>query len=144
MQDNWVRGYINGDLVIYYGGNLYVKGAMGLQAKGQKITVDYVKVTLGETTAKQDTTVICSVPKARPAIGCMAGQTVLLSQCKVQFAYGAYLVDGSQITWKKDGQVITEFSATTVGMHTLTATHGDTTMNVYIIAKKTTDSSFVI
>lgn len=144
MQGNKVTGYINGEKVISYSKNLYLTGAMGLQAKGLKMTVDYVKVTLGETTALEDTAVKCTVAKGRPAIGCNAGQTILLDQCKVQFVYGSAAVEGSQIIWKKDGEVITEFSDTSVGMHKLTATHGDTTMNVYVVAKKSTDNEYVL
>jgi hypothetical protein len=88
MQGNMMYGYINGDKVATYNKNLYVTGGMGLQAKGMKITVDYVKVTLGETTEKEDTSVKCAVSKTRPAIGCNAGETVLLTECDVQFVYG--------------------------------------------------------
>lgn len=144
VQNNKIYGAINGSTVISYDEHPYVAGAMGIQARGLKLTIDYVKVTLGNTTAQKDTAVKCFVSKARPAIGCNAGQTILLDQCAVQFTYGSYAVDGSQITWKKDGQVITEFSDTSLGMHTLTATHGDTTMNVYVIAKKTTAREYVL
>lgn len=138
MQNNYITGLINGETAISYDEQSYVTGAMGFQARGLKMTIDYVKVTLGDTTAEKDTAVKCYVPKSRPAIGCNAGQTILLDQCFVQFTYGSYAVDGSQITWKKDGQVITEYTATSEGIHTLTATHGHTTMNVYIVAKKST------
>ena len=117
---------------------------MGFQARGLKMTIDYVKVTLGDTTTQKDTAVKCHVSKARPAIGCNAGQTILLDQCSVQFDYGSYPVAGNQITWKKDGKVITEFSATSEGTHILTATHGHTSMDVYIIAKKTSAREYVL
>ncbi len=143
-QNNNINGYINGAKLVSVNTHKYVSGAMGFQAKGVKLTVDYVKVTLGETSAKEDTSVKCYVAKSRPAIGCNVGQTILLNECFVQFTYGSYAVKGSEIIWKKDGKVITEFSDTTVGMHTLTATHGHTTMNVYIVVKKTTDAEYVI
>ncbi len=143
-QNNNLSGYINGDLAVSHGEHPNVTGAMGFHARGVKLTVDYVKVTLGENTAADDTSVKCYVSKSRPAIGCNAGQTVLLNECYVQFTYGSYAVKGSEIVWKKDGKVITEFSDTSLGMHTLTATHGNTTMNVYVIAKKTTAKHFVI
>lgn len=143
-QNNNVSGYINGKKVVSANEHQYVTGAMGIQAKGVKLVVDYVKVTLGNTTAKADTSVSCVVSNARPAIGCNAGQTILLSECDVQFTYGSYPVDGSQITWKKDGKVITEFSATSVGTHQLTATNGHTTMTVYVVAKRTTEKEYVL
>lgn len=138
IHNNFISGYINGEKTLSVDEHSYVSGAMGLQARGLKLTVDYVKVTLGEDPEYRDTAVKCAVAKARPAIGCNAGQTILLDQCMVQFTYGAYPVDGSQITWKKDGQQITEFSDTSIGRHTLTATHGHTSMEVHIIAKSTT------
>lgn len=144
LQNNKINGAINGTTVISYDEHPYVSGAMGFQARGLKMTIDYVKVTLGDTTTQKDTAVKCHVSKARPAIGCNAGQTILLDQCSVQFTYGSYPVDGSQITWKKDGKVITEFSDTSLGHHVLTATHGHTTMDVYIVAKKTTAREFVL
>ena len=76
--------------------------------------------------------------------GCDAGQTILLSECDVQFTYGFPAVDGSQIVWKKDGKVITEFSDTAVGIHKLTATHGDTSMDVYVVAKSALSDEYVL
>ncbi len=144
MQGNVVYGYINGEKVVLYKSNLYVNGGMGLQAKGLKISVDYVKVTLGESPAEEDTSVKCAISKGRPAIGCNAGQKILLDECDVQFVYGNLTVKGSDIVWRKDGKIITEFSDTSLGKHTLTATHGDTTMNIYVYAKKTTENEFII
>lgn len=144
LQNNKIYGAINGTTVVTYDEHPHVTGAMGFQARGLKMTIDYVKVTLGETTTQQDTAVKCHVSKARPAIGCSAGQTVLLDQCSVQFTYGSYPVAGNQITWTKDGKVITEFSDTSEGTHIVTATHGHTSMDVYIIAKKTTAREFVL
>ena len=142
IQNNYTKGYINGTEVISYDAQTNVNGGWGFQTRGTKMIIDYVKFTLGETTAQEDTAVAAYVSKARPAIGCNAGQTVLLTKCPVQFTAGTYPVDGSQITWRKDGKVITEFSDTSVGIHTLTATHGHTTMNVYVVAKKTTASEY--
>lgn len=144
MQGNRAWGFVNGEQVITYDSSLYTAGAMGLQAKGLKITVDYVKVTLGSTTALEDTAVKCVVSKTRPAIGCDAGQTILLDECDVQFTYGFPAVDGSQIVWKKDGKVITEFSDTALGIHKLTATHGDTTMDVYVVPKRSLDNHYTL
>jgi glycerophosphoryl diester phosphodiesterase len=143
-QNNQLTGRINGEDVISFDEHPYVVGAMGFQTRGVKLTIDYVKVTLGENTAQEDSAVKCAVSKARPAIGCNAGQTILLDQCEVQFTYGAYPVDGSQITWTKDGEVITEFSDTSLGTHVLTATHGHTSMDIYVIAKKTTAREHVL
>lgn len=144
IQNNCTTGYINGNKVISYDAQSHATGAWGFQTRGSKMIIDSVKFTLGETTAQQDTAVSCYVAKARPAIGCNAGQTVLLNQCSVQFTEGTYPVDGSQITWKKDGKVITEFSDTSEGIHTLTATHGHTTMNVYVVAKKATAAQYIL
>lgn len=144
FQNNHIAGYINGSEVISYDSQTHDTGAWGFQVRGAKMIIDSVRFTLGETTAREDTAVSCYVSKARPAIGCNAGQTVLLDQCFVQFAEGTYPVDGSQITWKKDGKVITEFSDTAVGTHTLTATHGHTTMNVYVVAKRAIASEYVL
>ena len=144
VQNNSVTGQINGQTVLSGEEQPQVTGGMGLQAQGVTMTVDYVQVSLGATTAAMDTSVKCYVAKSRPAIGCDAGQTVLLSQCPVQFTYGSYAVPGDQVTWKKDGQIITEFSATSVGIHTLTATHGHTTMNVYVVAKKSGANEYVL
>ena len=135
MQSNFAYGYINGQRAFSYTQNSYITGAMGLQAKGLKLTVDYVKVTLGENAAWEDMCMKSAVAANRPAIGCNVGQTVLLTQCDVQFNYGAPAVDGSQIVWKKDGKVITEYSNTTEGIHTLTATHAGVTKDVHIVAK---------
>jgi len=143
-QNNMLIGRINGTEAISFNEHPHVVGAMGFQARGLKLTIDYVKITLGETSALQDTAVRCTVSKSRPAIGCNAGQTILLDQCPVQFTYGSYPVSGSQITWKKDGKVITEFSDTSVGTHILTATHGHTTMDVYIVAKQTTEREYIL
>ncbi len=151
MQSNNTYGYIdNGTTTnkslkaISYSQTPYVTGAIGLQAKGLKIVIDYVKVTLGETTAKEDVGVSCTVSNTKPAIGCNAGQKIYLSDCDVQFVYGSRAVDGQYIVWKKDGQVITEFSETSEGMHELTATHGDMTMKVYVIAKKSVEHEYQI
>jgi hypothetical protein len=143
-QGNKLWGTINGEQVISCDNGLYTAGAMGLQAKGLRITVDYVKVTLGSTSALDDTAVKCTVSKTRPAIGCNAGQTILLSECDVQFTYGFPVVDGSQIVWKKDGKVITEFSDTAMGIHKLTATHGDTSMDVYVVPKSALSDEYVL
>ncbi len=142
VQGNRVSGQINGQTVLSEEEHPEITGGMGLEAQAVTLSVDYVQVSLGATTASMDTEVKCYVAKSRPAIGCDAGQTVLLSQCHVQFTYGSYAVPGDQITWKKDGRVITEFSATSAGIHTLTATHGHTTMNVYVVAKKSTSSEY--
>lgn len=144
VQSNKVAGYINGTQVISANEHQNAAGALGIQAKGVKLAVDYVKVTLGETTAEEDTSVKCAVSASRPAIGCDAGQTILLSECSVQFTYGSYPVKGSEIVWKKDGKVITEFSDTSLGTHTLTATHGYSTMTVYVIAKRCTESEYIL
>ncbi len=150
MQSNQSYGYIdNGtasevNKVISYDQTPYVTGAMGFQVRALKSEIDYVKVTLGETTAKEDTGVACTVSKTKPAIGCNAGQTVYLSECDVQFVYGSRAVDGKHIQWRKDGKLITQFSATTEGVHELTAAYGDMTMKVYVVAKKTTDSVYQI
>ncbi len=143
-QSNEIYGYINGKKVISYNKSLYSTGAMGLQAKGLKITVDYVKVTLGETTADEDTGVECTVAKTKPFIGCNVGQTVLLDRCDVQFEYGSKAIDGKYITWKKDGKVITEFSDTSLGIHLLTASYAGSTMNVYVVPKKASSHEYVI
>ena len=137
MLSHQAFGYINGQQTFHYRKNLYITGAMGFQAKGLKMTVDYVKVTLGENAAWEDTAMITAVAANRPAIGCNAGQTVLLTKCDVQFTYGAAPVAGTEIIWKKDGKVITEYSDTSEGMHTLTATHNGITRNIYIMAKHT-------
>lgn len=142
VQSNHVTGEINGQTVLSEQEHSQITGGMGLQVVGATLMVDYVKVSLGATTAAMDTTAKCHVARSRPAIGCDAGQTVLLSQCPVQFTYGSYAVPGDQVTWRKDGQIITEFSATSVGVHALTATHGHTTMNVYVVAKKSTSSEY--
>ncbi len=110
MQSDHAYCYINGEQVISYSENPYVTGAMGLQVRGMKLEVDYVKVTLGENAAWEDAAVKCAVSQGRPAIGCNVGQTVLLDACDVQFTYGAAAVDGKQIVWKKDGQIITRYS----------------------------------
>ena len=144
MQSHRAWGYINGEQVIYYAQTPYATGAFGLQAKGLKITVDYVKITLGDNAAWEDTAVKTLVNNARPAIGCNAGQTVLLSECDVQFVHGSPAVDASQITWKKDGKIITEFSDTSTGVHKLTATHAGNTMDIYVVAKKTTAYEYVL
>lgn len=144
VQGNQLWGTINGEQVISCDNGLYTAGAMGLQAKGLRITVDYVKVTLGSTSALDDTAVKCTVSKTRPAIGCDAGQTILLSECDVQFTYAFPAVDGSQIVWKKDGKVITEFSDTAMGIHKLTATHGDTSMDVYVVAKSALSDEYLL
>ncbi len=144
IQNNHTTGYINHTEVISYDTQNHDIGGWGFQTRGMKMIIDSVKFTLGETTAQQDTAVVCHVANSRPAIGCNAGQTILLSQCPVQFSYGTYPVDPSQITWKKDGKVITEFSDTSVGIHTLTATHGDTTMTVYVVAKKAIADQYIL
>jgi glycerophosphoryl diester phosphodiesterase len=144
VQNNIVKGYVNGEGVITYNTHSYMTGGIGLQAKGLKLIIDQVKITLGDNLEAEDAAVKCTVSKSRPAIGCNAGQTVLLSKCDVQFTYGSFPVKGSEIVWKKDGQVITSFSDTTVGLHTLTATHGHTTMNVYVVVKNATDPEYVL
>ena len=144
VQSNTVTGQINGETVVSLEEHGQIVGGMSLQAQAQRLSVDYVQVTLGATTAAADTSVSCYVGKARPAIGCNVGQTINLSQCAVQFSYGAYAVPGNQITWKKDGKVITQYSNTTEGVHTLSATHGHTTMNVYVVAKKSTSSEHIL
>lgn len=135
--------YINNEKVLEYSGTPYVSGAMGLQAKGLSCTVDYVKVSLGESTAKEDSTVSCAVSYTSPAICCDAGQTVLLTECAVQFSYGSRAVDPSEIVWTKDGAVISRLEATE-GIHKLTASYGDRSLSVYVVAKKTTESEYVL
>ncbi len=135
--------WINEEKVLEYNATPYVAGGLGLQAKGLSITVDYVKVSLGETTAEEDGYVSCAVSYTSPAICCDAGQTVLLSDCPVQFGYGVSPVNGTDVVWKKDGAVITEFEATE-GIHELTAVYGNKTMRVFVVAKKTTASEYVL
>ena len=144
VQNNQLTGQINEETVLSQEEHPEIAGGMGLQALGVMLTVDYVRVTLGATTAVMDTAVRCTVSRSRPAIGCNVGQTVLLSQCPVQFTYGSYVVPGDQITWRKDGKVITEYSNTTKGIHTLTATHGHTTLTIYVVVKNSTASEYVL
>lgn len=135
--------YINHAKVLSYNGTPYTNGAIGVQAKGLNCTLDYIKVSLGETTAEEDSAVKCAVSYTSPAICCDAGQTVLLSQCPVQFNYGSVAVDPSEIVWTKDGKVITELEATQ-GLHQLVATYGDLSLPVCVIAKKSTASEYVL
>ena len=144
MQNNFAYGYLNNEKLISYDKNLYVIGGLGIQAKGLKLTVDYVKVTLGDVASWEDTAVKAVASAGLPAIGCNAGQTVLLNECAVQFTDGVPAVDGSQITWTKDGKVITEFSDTAAGTYTVTATHGTNTKNILISAKKSADNTYKI
>ncbi len=133
---NETRYLINNELVLTYNKTPYTGGGMGIQAKGLTLTVDAIKVTLGERTDKEDTAVSAAVGYQSPAIGCNVGQTVLLSECPVQFSYGIDAIAPEAITWKKDGKIITEYSATTEGIHRLTAVCGNEEMTVYVIAKK--------
>ncbi len=135
---------INGTEMLSHNATPYTGGAIGIQSKGLTTTVDYIKVTLGESSAKEDTAVVTAVSYQSPAICCNVGQTVLLSECPVQFSYGVEAVDASMITWKKDGKVITEFSDTTEGRHKLTAVCGGDEFTVYVIAKKANDPEHVL
>ncbi len=120
----------------------YTNGALGFQVRGLKSTIDYVKVTLGDTTAKEDTSVSCGVACSMPAIGCNAGQTVLLNECYVQFVYGVEPVLGSEVEWTLNGKVITEFEAP-LGITKLNASYNDRNLEVWVVAKKSTDYEHV-
>lgn len=135
---------INGTKVLTYNGTPYNSGAVGVQAKGLTVTVDAIRVTLGERSEKEDTAVATAVSYQSPVICCNVGQTVLLSECPVQFNYGVEAIDPAMIVWKKDGKVITEFAGTTEGIHTLTATCGTDTFTVLVIAKKANAAEHVL
>ncbi len=133
---NETRYLINFEEVLSYNKTPYSNGAMGLQAKGLTLTIDAIRITLGELFVAEENDVSSVVSYQSPAICCNVGQTVLLSECPVQFSYGVEAVDPSFITWKKDGEVITEFSNTTEGVHELTAVCGNEEFKVYVVAKK--------
>lgn len=141
---NTTKYRINGTEVLTYNKTSYANGSIGIQSKGLTTTVDYIKITLGESSEKEDTAVSTAVSFQSPAICCNVGQTVLLSECPVQFNYGVEAVDPSVIVWKKDGKVITEFAETTEGLHRLTAVCGNEEFTVYVIAKKANDHEYVL
>ncbi len=140
---NVSKCYINGAEIISSENTPYSVGAMGFQAKGLMINIDYVKVTLGDTSAEEDTVVKCGIAASMPAIGCNAGQKVLLSECDVQMVYGTPTIKGSEITWSYNGKTITEFEAP-LGISVLEAKYNDRVLKVWVIGKKTFESEYVI
>ena len=140
---NQTKGYINGAELISYESTPYSVGAMGFQAKGLMINIDYVKVTLGDSSAEEDTVVKCGIAASMPAIGCNAGQKILLTECDVQMVYGTPTIKGSEITWTYNGKTITEFEAP-LGISVLEAKYNDRILKVWVIGKKTFEQEYVI
>ncbi len=142
-QGNMTRAYINGPEITSLKQTSYSVGAMGFQARGLKSTIDYVKITLGDTSAEEDTNVVCGVAASMPAIGCNAGQKILLNELDVQMVYGAPTVKGSEITWTYNGKVITEFEAP-LGISVLKASRNGREMEIWVIGKRTYEHEFVL
>lgn len=142
-QGNKSIGYVNGGTAVTLDSTELLAGSIGFRANGTKMTIDYIKVTLGDNSVYEDSTVKCAVSNALPAIGCDVGQLVLLDQCDVQMVYGAPTVKGSDIKWTYNGKVITEFEAP-LGVSVLEAEYNDRKMTVWVVAKKTADSEYVL
>jgi hypothetical protein len=132
---------INGYDVRSYYNTGFATGAWGFQTRGARVVIDYVKITLD---GNDPATTSSDVSYAKPAIRADMGDTIDLTSCDVQFTANAVYTSGSNITWKKDGAVITSFTPSAAGVTKLTATSGGTTKTVYVVTRNLTDSEHVL
>ena len=78
-----------------------------------------------------------------PAIRANVGETITLSNYSVTFD-GDSSATTSGITWKNGSSTITTFKPTAKGVTTLTATAGSKTKNIYVVAKNSSDTEYVL
>ncbi|MBR5278446.1 MAG: hypothetical protein IKU23_04180 [Clostridia bacterium] len=93
---------------------------------------------VGSATTVSAATVI---PKNSPAIATNVNTTVNLSNYSVTFDDGTV---ASNVVWKNNGTAITSYKPTAAGVTTLTATSGSKTKNIYVVAKATSASEYVL
>ena len=77
-----------------------------------------------------------------PAIPAIVGSKITLSNYSVVFDGETAATSG--ITWKNGSTTITEFTPTAKGVTTLTATSGSKTKNIYVVAKNSADTDYVL
>ena len=88
--------------------------------------------------------VIRTATFSSPALCADAGEVVDLASCEVQFAAGDDPVPGKDITWTKDGAVVTSVSAGAPGVTALTASSGSLKRTVYLVAKAAGDKEYTL
>ena len=132
---------INSYDVLSYGNVAFANGCLGFQARGSKLQVDYVQVTLE---GNEPATTSSDVSFTKPAIAADMGDTIDLTKCDVQLAQNGVYSKGTKLTWTLDGQTITSYTPTKAGVTRLTASNGTTTKNVYVVTRNLTDGEYVL
>ncbi len=87
--------------------------------------------------------IFMNVKYSKPAICCDVGQIIDLSKCGVQFSETSSAIK-SDIIWTYEGEEITQFAPSAKGVYALTATFGDTSKTVYVVAKNSTENEYVL
>ena len=82
-----------------------------------------------------------TIKNIEPAILASVGDTLTLGNYKVEFSDGT-VSDG--IKWEHNGSEITSFNVTEAKVYPLVASSGGKTQNIYIVAKKSSDSEYVL
>ena len=77
-----------------------------------------------------------------PAIPAIVGQKITLSNYSVTFDGDTTATSG--VTWKQNGTTITSFTPSAKGVTTLVASSGSKTKNIYVVAKNSSDTEYVL
>lgn len=78
-----------------------------------------------------------------PAIPCNAGQNIDLTMIHLGVS-ATETINASNIKWKNGDSEITSFTPPQAGVYPLTATYGTKSKNVYVVAKNTNDTDYVL
>ncbi len=87
---------------------------------------------------------VIEVGYSSPAICINVGETVDLTSVSVQFEYGAPLISASKISWKEGDTTLTSYTPAAKGVYPLSATSGEKTKEIFIVAKNTDESEYVL
>lgn len=79
-----------------------------------------------------------------PALCADVGEKVVFAGCSVQFEAGADAISGDKITWKIDGNEVTDFTPAAAGVTAVTATSDKLTRTVYVVAKNADSAEYVL
>ncbi len=83
-----------------------------------------------------------AISNTSPAIPANVGQKITLADYSVTFDGDTSATSG--VTWKLDGQTITSFTPSAKGVTTLVASSGTKTKNIYVVAKNTSETEYVL
>ncbi len=82
------------------------------------------------------------IKNSSPAIPATVGQKITLSDYSVIFDGDSTATSG--VTWKQNGTTITSFTPSAKGVTTLVASSGSKTKNIYVVAKNSSESEYVL